>query len=288
MIKSTLLFLCAFFYINNIFAYTLPEPAPVGYPSQPSQVIGIGRDYTWSSGGQENFIKLLAWGKLNTTSIELAGWGFDGTKAGQTFLYRDGIEKIAPYYDEILNLCRKYKILLIVSVVNDNKGSTKYGDDNKGLSFYKKEVEDAMNLVLSRGPEGVWVQTVAETQTAFGLQTEEKWITIFKNAGFKVIYNRLSRPFAAQYGADFFAYHNCSLNDFGINGCILIPDCGTAIGSYTKGGLNGPILIPKVLYDFTRKVKAVKGRGLCIYTGWRLQRISFIDILAIKYGWGLK
>lgn len=276
--RKTVILLLAIFLSFNLFAQN--------YPQQPKDIIGIGKDYTWTTGNKEAFIRMLSVCRLNTTSIELAGWGNSYTKKGQLFLYRDGIEAIRPHYQELLSLCRKYNILLIVSILNDNKGLGKYGDDYKTLFHYKKEADDALNMVLSYGPEGIWVQVVAETQTPYGLQLEEKWIPIFKNAGFKVIYNRGSRPFSPQYGADFFAYHNCNLNDYGIRGCILIPDCGKAIESYTNGGINGKYLKPDVLYNLSKNTRKFGDRGLCVYTSWSLENVKYIDALAISFGWG--
>jgi hypothetical protein len=258
------------------------------YPKNPTEVIGLGRDYTWTTGGQENFIKMLVRNKINTTSIELAGWANKETKKGQTFLYRDKIGKVKPHYEELLSVARRYKVLVIVSVVNDNKGTRKYGDDGRPLDQFKQDVEDAMNLVLKNGPNGVWVQVVAETQTAYGRQVEEKWIKKFREAGFNVIYNQASRPSGPAFGANMFAWHNCSLNDFGKSNCILIPDCGAAIAAYTEGGLNGPSLKANVLEDFARKVKAKKNVGLCIYTGWALQNVNEDAVKALARGWGVK
>jgi len=280
---------------------TNTPPVSSVYPTQPKEVLGIGRDYTWTDGGQPAFMAMLAkYPPINATSIEYAGW----TLGKGLFLYRDGNDKIAPHYKKLVKDARAAKKMVIVSVLNDNKGAKKYGDDNKRLDQYKSHCDAALKTVLAEGPEGVWVQVMAETQSPYGAELEKKWIPIFKAAGFKTINNNGSRP-QNKGAADYFAWHNCSMNDYGKPGCILIPDCGSAIGTYiatlglyimqgaeqsaislyTVGGINGKTLNAGVIEKLGKDVGALKDRGLNIYTAWMLEKVDESVVQALVRGW---
>ena len=285
--------------VNEILAYLagrgldevgviVPPVANRQYPTDPTRLVGIGRDYTWTKNPEDRdrfYDSLARWG-LNVTSIEYGGWG---QAPGPLYLYRDGNAKIAAQYKLEVAAARRTKTLLFVNVVNDNKGSGKYGDDRKYLDSYKAQVEAAMNTVLAEGPEGVWVQIVGEggiSKRPYAAELIKKWTPIFRQAGFKTVNNTPARS-SSKGLADFYAWHNCQLSDFGPDGCILVTDCGTAIASYTEGGLNGKRLKPSTLESYTRNVVAKGGRGHIIYTGWYLETVSDEDIAAVARGAGL-
>lgn len=261
----------------------IPVPVPAGYPTRHDQLVGVSYDYTWTLRVMPDFMARLAARRLTATSIEyMGGWDRNGSANG----WKHGADSLREPYLELLDACRRHKIALIVSVLNDNKGLGKYGDDKKPMSDYKKQAERALQIVLDAGPEAQWVQVCSETQTAYGKELEARWLPKFQAAGFRTIWNRGSRPAKAEMGCDTFAWHNCKLDDLGKAGGITLPDCGTAISAYTNGGIYGASLKADVVGKHVAAVRKAGNRGSVIYTFTGMVSITDDVLDAIAKAWG--
>lgn len=251
-------------------------------PNSVSEMVGIGHDYTWVKNSDSDFIRLLAKNDLNLTSIELmGGWDRGGSVNG----YKTGARSVIEPYRKLLDSCRDAGVYLFVSVLNDNKGLGKYGDDRKPLASYDGECRKALQAVLDAGPKNQFVQVVSETQTVYGKRIEAEWVPKYLAAGFKVVWNSGSRPTGPKLGAQYFAYHNCKLSDLGRNGCILIPDCGSSISGYTDGGIYGASVKAGTVESLARTVTKTNNRGLVIYTFTGMKKIDKSVVEAISRGW---
>jgi hypothetical protein len=239
--------------------------ATVQYPTSPAEVCGIGCDYVWDHPAfdAEDYCRALKAKHCTTTSIEFSG-GNDRS------VFKVGVAAKIPKYESLLTACRTYKILLIVSAVNDNKGSGKglytprYGDDHNALSAYKSTCAQIMQTILDHGPTGQWVQVVAETTTDFGRELESTWISRFNTAGFVTIYNGGSRPSGPAKGATFHAYHPFSTSDTGNNNAIVIGDTGQMLNIVVDGGIWGSTFNDAICGSYAQALKSA-GRGDVVY-----------------------
>jgi hypothetical protein len=230
------------------------------YAENPSQSWGIGFDYNWNKFDPWEWCREMVKNKLTATSIEFSGWK-------DTSVFIEGLNARKDEYKDLLEAIRHYKIVLLVSVVNDNQGEHKYGDPLEPLSHYKTQINEIMNFIHSCGKDGVWVQTVAETKTEYGKQLESTWIPKFNSAGFKTVYNRGSRPTNPSLGAAFNSFHVRNTSDLATDNDLIVSDTGTFLNEIMEGGIYGPSIKDAKLKEYTIKVrKANKGRGFICYT----------------------
>jgi hypothetical protein len=229
---------------------------------------GVGVDYNWPLVDPWDLAKTLSDSKCTATSIEFMGW--DGCQKNG---YENGAGSLEKPYKELLKACRHYNVVVFVSILNDNKGSGKYHDNRRPLSAYAAECERAARIVMENGSDGVWVQVVSETQTSYGRSFEARWVPLFNDAGFVTVCNDGARTSRPKHGESLSAWHTCNAGNPGPSGPILIPDCGTAISAYTKGGIYGSELDPNACADFIAK----GGHIIYSFTG-----VTTIPVGAIK------
>lgn len=242
--------------INNFRPLSFNE-----YEYDVKDIVGYGPVNNWSSLDFEKWLDLHVPNKVNWATIEFFAWNNqDNCKIG----YYDDPEALREPYRKLVNECRKRKIVLFVSLVNDNKGSGKYGDDKKDLSYYKSQIRKGREIVLAEGPEGVVLQAVAETKTQEGKDFEAETITMAHQKGFKTCWNNHSRPKESN-GCTYFAYHPASTADVGPIGCIVVTDHGQILKELSKDGKNvyGPY-DPVKVSNYAHKVHQA-GKGFIHY-----------------------
>ena len=267
-------------FVRDIFRGGRPKSK--GYPTHPRDVVGFGMSYSWADCDIPLLIRTLAESGCNATDIEymgLAGGAGGEVPHGWRVGGADALHK---KYRELLKEARASRILVIVSVTNDNMHLKKWMQSGAGIKAFPAEATRAMQIVMDEGAAYVWVQPVAETQTNEGRNLEREWLLTFGAAGFRTINNHGSRP-SNNGGAWTRSYHACVLSDLG-NGenILLIPDCGTAIDSYTDNGNfnTGTVVNPAAAANYVQRGRAA-GRGVSIYTGTGTRDVSK-QIPAIK------
>lgn len=269
-------------YRNGLIIIVDGDAPPGGQPVPLTDMVGIGHDYTWVKNTSRAWVQTLQQWRIHFTSIEfMGGWDRSGSVNG----WKTGAASLAEPYARVVGACREFGRDLFVSIVNDNKGLGKYGDDNRPMSDFKSEVNKAMQIVLDAGPQNVWVQTVSETRTGYGKELEATWLPKFQHAGFRTVWNRNSRPSRPEMGCTTFAYHTEGLSDRGKPGGFNITDTGANISPMTEGGIYGAALIDSKVQGQARLVSAGNDRAFGVYTFTGMKQIPERTVRALAAGW---
>lgn len=225
----------------------------------PGTLRGIGVDYNWLGVNYEKGFRMLAQAGCNATSIEFFGW------SGSYDINR-GLGPLKDPYKRVLEAARKYGGIVFNSLLNDNQGNGKYGDKRKRWSKYAGLANEALDFCISLGPEGHWIQPVAETGSEWGKAFEQTAIARLNAAGIVSVYNRGSRPTAPACGAKRNAYHPFQASDMGTPDDIIVTDTGKMVGWFLLGGIYGSEVNDDAARIYAKAVCDAGKRDLLIYT----------------------
>ena len=266
-----------------MFDRWIPGESNSSYVQNVSDLISYGVDNNWMNiNPQELGNALISDGKCTMTSIEFLGWGQSG--------YYDNPEPLFDKFDKFIAAMRARKIWVLVSICNGNKGLGKYGDDRKGLDQYKPQLIKVVSYLKSKGPEGIIIQPVGETQDATGRWFEQYCAQQF--VGFKLCWNNNSRPSAAPAGWWTFAYHPASTSDKGKARGITITDHSGILRQGETNSMDGiqrqlniggdlfGYADANKLESYTKEVLKTKDRGFGHY-GFGHKKIDHDTIKAI-------
>lgn len=252
------------------------SPSFKEYEYNIKNILGYGPVNHWASQDFEKWLDAQVRNNVNWVTIEFFCWNSPQEDRSHYYENPDNLKKP---YQKLVKECRKRNIVLMVSIVNDNKGSGKYGDDKKGLAYYKSQIRRGREIVLEEGPEGVVIQPVAETQTNEGQTFESETIDLAHQKGFKTCWNNNSRPTNSN-GCTYFAYHPSSTSDIGVEGGIIVVDHGQILRELSKNGKDvfGPY-DPVKISSYAAKVHA--GQRGFVHYGFGDDQVDFDIIKAL-------
>lgn len=208
-----------------------------------------GRVNTWAASKKniDKDIKALYNEDVDGYMIEMAGW------ARSDMWTASWLKETDEMYKYLLNRCRKYNKWLFVSIVNDNMGSKKYGDQGIPLSKVMPQAQQLCQIVKKYGNKNVIVQPVAETQTSAGKQFEQYCLQ--QLGGFIMVYNGGSRPSGIPAGYQYRAWHPFNVSDRPPRDTIVVSDTGPII-LQLGAGYEGPAH-PNTLEQWARNMKNI-------------------------------
>jgi len=246
------------------------------YEYETANILGYGPVNNWTSQDFRKWLNAQVKNNVNWATIEFFCWS--SQREDRDHFYENP-EDLKKPYQMLVKECRKRNIVLMVSIVNDNKGSGKYGDNQKALAHYKSQIRKGREIIFDEGPDGVIIQAVAETQTKEGQIFESETIALAHQKGFKTCWNNNSRPTNSN-GCTYFAYHPSSTSDIGVAGGIVVLDHGQILRELSKNGKDvfGPY-DPTKVSAYAAKVRA-KERGFVHY-GFGDEEVDFDTIKAI-------
>lgn len=196
--------------------------------------VWYGRVNQWAVSRQilRDELNLMKECGVNGYMIELAVWDGVDDKWSNEWIVRT-----QKNYRWLLRECRKRKIWLFVSIINDNMGKGKYGDTGPTLEKVYESALQLASIVKRFGHKGVIVQPVAETQTPTGQRFEQECRKILKN--FTLVYNGESgHPKSTPEGFHFRAVHPAHIVSSVADDTLVISDHGLIIRELSiDGGL---------------------------------------------------
>lgn len=108
---------------------------------------------------------------------------------------------------------RAHGVITFVSVTNANVRLTKHGNQGRSLSQLRENCKKLHHMVMNEGPEGIIVQPCGEAGDDW-VPYEMHWGREFHKRGFRLVFNRGSRPTPpAPEPFDYTAHH--AHNPFG-------------------------------------------------------------------------
>ena len=170
--------------------------------------------------------------------IEMASWGrYSENKEWSEEWSEEWITHIEKCYRHLLKSCRRRKLWLFVSIVNDNMGKGKYGDKGPKLEAVYDSATQLIEIIKKYGSKGVIVQPVAETQTSAGRRFEEDCKRELEE--FTLVYNgNGGHPKSTPDGYNFRATHPSHIVSKVANDELVISDHGVIIRELSiDGGL---------------------------------------------------
>ena len=191
------------------------------------QCAGYGAVNYWQTLSASDQAEAISSRGLDVYHIELLSWAEARTDIGA----------VKSKYKKLLSECRDRRVVLFISVFNDNSHLAKYGNTPwvPAISY----LHSALDIILAEGPTGVIVQPVGETQTSLGSKFEGEARSRLAAAGFMTCYNRGSRPTGAPGGWNFAAYHPFHLGDKIPGGAVCVTDTGSILLS--NGAVNNSV-----------------------------------------------
>ena len=196
--------------------------------------VWYGRVNQWTVSRQilRNELNLMKECGVNGYMIELAVW--DGVDDKWS---NEWIGRTQKNYRWLLRECRKRKIWLFISIINDNMGKGKYGDTGPTLEKVYESALQLASIVKRGGSKGVIVQPVAETQTPTGQRFEQECRKILEN--FTLVYNgEGGHPKSTPEGFHFRAVHPAHIVSSVADDALVISDHGLIIRELSiDGGL---------------------------------------------------
>ena len=196
--------------------------------------VWYGRVNQWTVSRQilRNELNLMKECGVNGYMIELAVWDGVDDKWSDEWIIR-----IQKNYRWLLRECRKRKIWLFVSIINDNMGKGKYGDTGPTLEKVYESALQLASIVKRGGSKGVIVQPVAETQTPTGQRFEQECRKMLEN--FTLVYNgEGGHPKSTPEGFHFRAVHPAHIVSSVADDALVISDHGLIIRELSiDGGL---------------------------------------------------
>lgn len=232
------------------------------------QFVGYGDVNHWYEGNISKKLDLLVKYGVGCYSIEFFGWG-----ESDKYAVPDELEK---KWQELVQAARARRVTVMVSIVNDNKGLGKYGDNKKRLAEYRSQLERAVEIIAATGPERILVQPVGETRTETGRWFDGYCVDKLAPLGFELIYNGGSRPRNAPHGFHAFAYHPATTSSTIPQGAIVVTDHSRILSELQKGGLYG-YAKPEQLELYAKK--CISDGHSFIYYGFAHKQV---DVDALK------
>lgn len=251
-------------------------------PSKKLSQIKVGKTQTWY--GRVNFwakdmsllekeLDLLVKSNCSGYMIELAGWANSTGKMWTDKWLKD----IESKYKKLLSMCRKRGLWLFVSIVNDNLGSKKYGDDGKhNVTNVMEYCKKLCKIVKENGSKNVVVQPVAETQTGGGKQFES--YVKDQLSGFLTCFNGNGGHPSSSNGFSFYAVHPSAISASNPSTSLVVSDHGLIIRELNIGKAlvahGNPV-------NITKWVKTNKNKGVPV-VGYYAFQVQDFDKDAIK------
>ena len=198
-----------------------------------------GRVNMWAAAGEDELRKDIdLCGKVGVGyHIEMAGW-----RSGETAF--DGADKLAAtvtMYRKLIGWCRAAKIPLFISITNRNITETKYGNVGRPFASIVPAAQQLAQAVFDEGPEGQYVQPVAENNgDAAAVAFEKGCGTLF--AGWNLVYNgNGGQATGPAHGWPMFSFHPASVGTDIPNGALASSDHGLIIRALASdSSLDGP------------------------------------------------
>ena len=166
----------------------------------------------------------------------LAGYLIELAGMGSQYWNKDGVEYIEKEYKWLLKQARRRNLAVFVSIVNDNLGR----DGGKRIGDYGDTAEKFGNIVFHGGKRLVYVQPVAETQTAYGKKFDASCGDLFHNAGFPLVYNgEGGRPSKVPFPFNYRAMHYAKSSVKPPKGAWSVSDHSLLIKELNGGPIDG-------------------------------------------------
>lgn len=225
----------------------------------PSNFAGAGNVNWWGHSNVRKETKKLAKAGIPCYHIELFGWA-----DSQGY---DVVDKVLKALDELLYWCKRRKIALFISVVNDNAHLAKYGNKPIDLNTKRDAISKALkHLAKHQYKQPLYVQPVGETQTSAGAWVEGVAAGVVDKK--VLVCNTNSRPTKVPSWASYIAFHKAKQGDKVPKGAWDVTDHGTLLNWLGGTGVqtynNDRITVwaegarsnsnPAVLYMFQQKV----------------------------------
>ena len=223
-------------YYLSILAMVALHLGAIAQPriEQGNTQVWYGRVNQWTMSRQilRDELNLMKECGVNGYMIELAVWDGVDDKWSDEWIVR-----IQKSYRWLLRECRKRKIWLFVSIINDNMGQGKYGDTGPALESVFDSAQQLVKIIKKCGHKGVIVQPVAETQTPAGRRFEEYCTQELED--FTLVYNgNGGHPKTTLEGYDFRAVHPSHIVSSVADEALVISDHGVIIRELSiDGGL---------------------------------------------------
>lgn len=211
-------------------------------------ITGYGRVNYWATSKKELREDLARCAAAGVKCYHIEYCGFADTD----ILVSGKTEKTRDMYKWLLKRCRALGMILFVSVVNDNMGSRKYGDQGVSLDKVYNKACNELEFIRKCGKANVLLQPVAETQTDAGRRFDEFAKAILK--GWPLVFNGEGGRPDGTNGMAYRAVHPSSIANAGkYKGSIVSSDHGLIIRELAAdGSLSGPG-DPDKLHKFVEK-----------------------------------
>ena len=190
---------------------------------------------------------------------------------GPTNIYVNiNTDKVRKTYKKLVKKIRALGMWLFVSVVNDNMGSGKYGDQKIPLSKLYNNALAELAFIKSCGSDNVIIQPVAETQTSVGTKFENDTKALL--AGWTLVNNGSGGRPSGNNGMAYRAVHPANIKACSQYGnAIVSSDHGLLIRELAMdGSLNGPGS-PQKIAEFLKNSKAA-GAPMCVYYAFQREK----------------
>lgn len=199
--------------------------------------------------------------------IEMSGWGRYNNQQWTD----KWVKEVEREYLWLLGQCRARNLKLFASVVNDNMGQGKYGDSGPRLEKVYPMAVKLLDVVRKGGSKGVFVQPVAETQTAAGRKFEQE--AVKRLGGFQLVYNGSGgHPGGASGGMQWFAVHPGKVAMECARAALVISDHGLIIRELANGRLDGPGN-PAKIEEWAKRCRK-KGNPVCGYYAFKYDKFD--------------
>ena len=212
-------------------------------------------------------LNLMAKSGISGYMIEMSGWGrYNNQQWTDKWL-----KEVEKEYKWLLKQCRARGLWLFTSIVNDNMGQGKYGDSGPKLEKVYSKAQKLIDIVKKAGKKNVFVQPVAETQTAAGRKFEQECVA--RLSGFQLVFNGSGgHPKGAASGFQWFAVHPGKISQSNDQRAFVISDHGLIIRELANGKLDGPGNPAKV-DEFAKRCKR-NGNPVCGYYAFKHEKLD--------------
>lgn len=251
-------------WITGLFNRTKLEPVRIG-----GTQTWYGRVNRWMLSRDTLVRELNAMAKAGVKGymIEMSGWG---RYSNQQWTDK-WVKEVEREYNWLLGQCRARGLWLFTSIVNDNMGQGKYGDSGPRLEKVYGMAQKLIDVVRKAGKKNVFVQPVAETQTAAGRKFEQECVA--KLGGFQLVYNGSGgHPGGAAGGFQWFAVHPGKIAQDNAKGALVVSDHGLIIRELANGKLDGPGNPSKVA-EFANRCRK-RGNPVCGYYAFKYEKFD--------------
>lgn len=212
---------------------------------------------------------------IDAYTIEVFGWAETSAES-----YGD-VRGVIRDLENAIFWCRRRRLLLFASVVNDNAHLTKYGNTTPVLlGDHMPDVQRVLDVLRKRQYDGLYVQPVAETQTAAGTAIEAMAARTLPRK-MLVANSEGGRPRSIPAWATYAAYHAARPEDNIPPGMWDVTDHGTRLallGGTQAQDYNDDV----VLLDAQR---AARNKRPYILYMFQQREMSDSDLKAIARGY---